>query len=77
MNSPQPPYLDATTASDCPPSAQRSEEDMEATTQETAARALDQKVNGLETSTRNVIRNFSSLWWGFLNSRDGSHLMLP
>jgi hypothetical protein len=41
MNSQQPPYSDATTAFDRPPSAQKSEEDMEAAKQETAARALD------------------------------------
>jgi hypothetical protein len=62
MSSQQPPHPDATTAFDRPPSAQRSEEDMEAAKQETAAGALDQKVDGLETSIRNVIRNFLSLW---------------
>jgi hypothetical protein len=60
MNSQQPPYLDAATVLNRYPT-QRSEEDMEVIKQETAG-ALDQKVNSMETSTRNVIRNFSSLW---------------
>jgi hypothetical protein len=60
MNSQQPPYLDATIVLNRYPT-QRSEEDIEVIKQETAG-ALDQKVNSMETSTRNVIRNFSSLW---------------
>jgi hypothetical protein len=62
MDSQQPSHPDATKAFDRPSSAQRSKEDMEAAKQEIAAGALNQKVNGLETSIRNVIRNFLSLW---------------
>ena len=60
MNSQQPPYLDAAIVLNRYPT-QRSKEDIEVIKQETAG-ALDQKVNSMETSTRNVIRNFSSLW---------------